>query len=255
MMLSITSRHQSILNKLQEEGYVNVLDLCKALDVSAVTIRKDLKLLEEKGLLFRSHGGASMHNPYINEKPVNEKEYIRSEEKIRIGKAAAQLIFPDDTFIIASGTTVLALARHIKPAGGLTAITASLNVALELNRHPEIEVLQLGGSLRKSSFSVAGSFSEMMLENFSCNKLFLGIDGIDLEFGISTTNILEAQLNQKMISASQKTIVLADSSKFGRRGFGKICNLDELDQIITDKEAPDHDVKALEEMGIEVTLV
>jgi DeoR family transcriptional regulator of aga operon len=255
MMLSITSRHQSILNKLQEEGYVNVLDLCKALDVSAVTIRKDLKLLEEKGLLFRSHGGASMHNPYINEKPVNEKEYIRSEEKIRIGKAAAQLILPDDTFIIASGTTVLALARHIKPVGGLTAITASLNVALELNRHPEIEVLQLGGSLRKSSFSVAGSFSEMMLENFSCSKLFLGIDGIDLEFGISTTNILEAQLNQKMISASQKTIVLADSSKFGRRGFGKICNLDELDQIITDKEAPDHDVKALEEMGIEVTMV
>lgn len=254
-MLSITSRHQSILNKLQEEGYVNVLDLCKALDVSAVTIRKDLKLLEEKGLLFRSHGGASMHNPYINEKPVNEKEYIRSEEKMRIGKAAAQLILPDDTFIIASGTTVLALARHIKPVGGLTAITASLNVALELNRHPEIEVLQLGGSLRKSSFSVAGSFSEMMLENFSCNKLFLGIDGIDLEFGISTTNILEAQLNQKMISASQKTIVLADSSKFGRRGFGKIGNLDELDQIITDREAPDHYIKALEEMGIEVTLV
>ena len=254
-MLSITSRHQSILNKLQEEGYVNVHDLCKALDVSAVTIRKDLKLLEEKGLLFRSHGGASLSNPYINEKPVNEKEHIREEEKRRIGKAAAQLITTDDTFIVASGTTVLALARYIKPAGRLTAITASLNVALELNRHLEIDVLQLGGALRKSSFSVAGSFSESMLENFSCSKLFLGIDGIDLDFGLSTTNILEAQLNKKMIAAAQKTIVLADSSKFGRRGFGKICDLDEVDQIITDKEAPEHDVKALEETGIEVTLV
>lgn len=254
-MLSIASRHQSILNKLQEEGYVNVLDLGKALDVSAVTIRKDLKLLEEKGLLFRSHGGASLSNPYINEKPVNEKEHIREEEKRRIGKAAAQLITADDTFIVASGTTVLALARYIKPAGRLTAITASLNVALELNRHLEIDVLQLGGALRKSSFSVAGSFSESMLENFSCSKLFLGIDGIDLDFGLSTTNILEAQLNRKMIAAAQKTIVLADSSKFGRRGFGKICDLDEVDQIITDREAPKHDVKALEETGIEVILV
>lgn len=254
-MLSIANRHQAILDKLQEAGYVNVLDLGKNLDVSAVTIRKDLKLLEEKGLLFRSHGGASLHNPYINEKPVNEKEHIRADEKIRIGRKAAQLVKRDDAIIIASGTTVLALARHIRPQGHLTAITASLSVALELNKHDEIEVLQLGGVLRKSSFSIAGNFGEAMLENFSCSKLFLGTDGIDLEFGLTTTNLMEAHLNQSMIKASQKTIVLADSSKFGRRGFGKICSLEDCDQIITDKEAPPHYVKALEEKGIEVVLV
>lgn len=254
-MLSIANRHQAILNKLQEEAYVNVLELGKALDVSAVTIRKDLKLLEEKGLLFRSHGGASLHNPYINERPVNEKEHIQAEEKARIGQAAAKLIVRDDAIIIASGTTVLALAHSIKPIAKLTAITASLSVALELNKHPDIEVLQLGGILRKSSFSIAGSYGETMLENFSCSKLFLGIDGIDLEFGLTTTNLMEAQLNQKMIRAAQKTIVLADSSKFGKRGFGKICSLDDLDQIITNKDAPPHYVRALEEKGIEVTLV
>jgi DeoR family transcriptional regulator of aga operon len=254
-MLSIAKRHQAILDKLQQEGYVNVLDLCRGLDVSAVTIRKDLKLLEDKGLLFRSHGGASLHNPYINERPVNEKEHIRADEKTRIGIAAAATITQDDAILIASGTTVAALARNIRPVGQLTAITASLTVALELNRHPEIEVMQLGGTLRKSSSSVAGPLGEAMLENFSCSKLFLGIDGIDLEFGLTTTNMLEAGLNQKMMKACQKTIVLADSSKFGRRGFGKICALEEIDRIITDKDAPPHFIKALEEKGIEATLV
>jgi len=253
-MLSIARRHQAILDKLQEKGYVNVLDLCKGLDVSAVTIRKDLKLLEDKGLLFRSHGGASLHNPYINERPVNEKEHIQADEKTRIGKYAAHLITENDAIIIASGTTVMALARHIKPQGHLTAITASLSVAMELNRHPETEVVQLGGTLRKSSSSVAGSFGEAMLEHFSCSRLFLGIDGIDLEFGLTTTSVMEAHLNQKMMRAAQKTIVLADSSKFGRRGLGKICQLDEFDQIITDPGAPGHFIKALEEKGIEVTI-
>lgn len=254
-MSSITGRHQSILNKLKDQGYVNVLDLGKELDVSTVTIRKDLKLLEDKGLLFRSHGGASLHNPYINEMPVNEKEHIRYEEKSRIAQAAARLIMPNDTIIIASGTTVLALARHIKAEGKLTVITASLSVALELNRHAETEILQLGGTLRKSSSSVAGTFSELMLEQFSCSKLFLGIDGLDPEFGITTTNVLEASLNKKMMRSAQKTIVLADSTKFGRRGFGKICPLDQIDQVITDKDAPDHFIKTIEQKGIEVTVV
>lgn len=251
----MANRHQAILDKLQDAGYVNVLDLGKTLDVSAVTIRKDLKLLEEKGLLFRSHGGASLHNPYINEKPVGEKEHIQTAEKTAIGQAAAQLVERDDAIIIASGSTVLALARAIRPQGRLTAITASLNVALELNKHAEIEVLQLGGVLRKSSFSVAGAFGEAMLENFSCSKLFLGTDGIDPEFGLTTTNLMEAHLNRRMIKAAQRTIVLADSSKFGRRGFGRICSLEDCDEIITDKHAPPHYVKALEEKGIEVLLV
>lgn len=254
-MSIIANRHQAILDKLQQEGSVNVVDLCDQLNVSAVTIRKDLKLLEDKGLLFRSHGGASLHNPYINEKPVNEKEHIRADEKTRIGKAAARLITPDDSIIIASGTTVLAFARQVSPSARFTAITASLNVALELNRHPDIEVLQLGGSLRKSSFSITGPFGEEMLQVFSCSKLFLGIDGIDPDFGLTTTSLHEAHLNQKMIQAAQKVIVLADSSKFGKRGFGKICSLDEVDQIITDKDANPHFVKILEEKGIEVMQV
>ncbi|RAJ80297.1 DeoR family transcriptional regulator of aga operon [Chitinophaga dinghuensis] len=254
-MINIAERHKYILDKLQEKGSVSVLDLCKELDVSAVTIRKDLKLLEDKSLLFRSHGGATTANPYTNDKPVNEKEHIRREEKQAIGQAAAALIDANDAIIIASGTTVQALARHIHPRGQLMVITGALNVSLELLRHPEIEVIQLGGHLRNSSSSVTGPYAERVLADFSCSKLFLGVDGIDLEFGFTTTNIMEAHLNQKMMSTAQKTIVLADSSKFGKRGFGRICGLEEVDEIITDKGIPEHVVKQLEEAGVKVTLV
>ncbi len=254
-MSTAAERHQFILSKLQKEGKVNVLDLCTALNVSSVTIRKDLKLLEDKNLLFRTHGGGTSSNPYTIDRPVNEKEKIRSEEKMDIGAAAAKLFEPDDCIIIASGTTVLSLARNIKPEGHLTVITAALNVATELNHHPQVEVLVLGGILRKSSSSATGLYAERILDDFSCSKLFLGVDGIDLDFGLTTTHVQEAQLNRKMIAASQKTIVLADSSKFGKRGFGRICGLEDVEQIITDSGISDHLVEKLKGMGIEVTIV
>lgn len=254
-MSSLTDRHQHIITKLRKEGNVKVLDLCSELNVSSVTIRKDLKLLEDKQLLFRTHGGGTMSNPYTADKPVKEKEKIQSGEKSSIGEAAANLVEPNDCILIASGTTVLSLARNIYPKGNLTVITAALNVAMELIRHPEIEVIQLGGILRKSSSSVTGNYAENILEDFSCSKLFLGVDGIDLEFGLTTTNMMEAQLNKKMIKASQKTIVLADSTKFGKRGFGKICGLEDIEQIITDSGISDHMVESLKGMGIEITIV
>ncbi|MBN8782576.1 MAG: transcriptional regulator [Sphingobacteriales bacterium SCN 48-20] len=254
-MRTLAERHQHILSRLKKEGKVSVVDLCRELDVSSVTIRKDLKLLEDKSLLFRTHGGGTSINPYTVDRPVNEKEKIHAEEKHRIGMVAAALIEPNDCVIIASGTSVLSLARCIKPEGTVTVITAALNVATELNVHPGIEVLLLGGILRKSSSSATGIYAEKVLDDFSCSKLFLGVDGIDMEFGLSTTNVMEAQLNRKMIAASQKTIVLADSSKFGKRGFGRICGLEDVEQVITDAGISEHTVEMLKGMGIEVTIV
>lgn len=253
--MTITERHHTILDFLSKEGFVNVLELCKKLNVSSVTIRKDLKLLEDKGLLFRTHGGATLNNPYTTDKPVNVKEKLQSEEKERIGSYAAQLLHSDDSIIIASGTTVLAFAKKIKIDSSLTVITGALNVALELTRHPNIEVIQLGGIVRKSSSSVAGPYAQNILNDFFCTKLFLGVDGIDIEYGLTTTSATEAHLNRQMIAVSQKVIVLTDSTKFSKRGFGRICGLQEVDQIITDKGISDHYIGTLESMGIEVTIV
>ncbi len=253
--LTLTERHQLIIEKLKKEGSVKVFDLCNELNVSSVTIRKDLKLLEDKDLLFRTHGGGTVSNPYTVDRPVNEKAGIHTGEKSDIGAAAARLIEPNDCILIASGTTVLSLARNIEPQGNLTVITAALNVAMELVNHPGIEVIQLPGLIRKTSSSATGIYAENMLSDFSCSKLFLGVDGIDVEFGLTTTNMMEAQLNKKMIQASQKTIVLADSSKFGKRGFGRICGMEDIEQVITDSNISEHMVETLRGMGIEVTVV
>jgi len=253
--MNSVERHQFILKRLQDKGSINVLDLGKELDVSTVTIRKDLKLLEERQMLFRTHGGATLNNPYTIDRSVVEKEKMQSEEKARIAETAALMVEANDSIIIASGTTVLAMARHIHPIGNLTVVTSALNVAIELNRHQHVEILQLGGMMRSTSTSVAGPYAEKILENFFCSKLFLGVDGIDPDFGLTTTNGLEAHLNRKMIEVSQKTIVLADSTKFGKRGFGRICGFDEIDEIITDKDIPPHMLKELESMGVKVTIV
>lgn len=253
--MNTVERHQVIIEKVQKDGQVKVQDLCDEFNVSSVTVRKDLKLLEEKGMLYRMHGGATQTNPYATDRHVNEKEKIHFSEKRGIGEVAANMVTANDSILIASGTTVLSLAKHIKPQENLTVITSALNVALELNQHLEIDVIQLGGILRKRSSSVTGMYAENNLSDFSCSKLFLGVDGIDLDFGLTTANVQEARLNREMIKVSQKTIVLADSTKFGKRGFGRICGFDSIDEIITDTGISDFTREALEEIGIKVTVV
>ena len=250
MTLNIIDRHKLILEKLEQNGFVNVNDLSQEFNVSPVTIRKDLKLLEERKLLFRSHGRAIPVNPYITEHHVNIKEKINTNEKKRIAMAAGLTLEPFDSIIIASGTSVIEFARHIKPVEGLTVLTASLNTALILSENSTIDVMQLGGSVRSSSSSVIGPIGEKMLSEFTFTKLFLGVDGIDLEYGLTTTNAMEASLNKAMIKAAQKIIVLADSSKFGRKGFGRICGLEDVDQIITDKGLDQKTKTRLIELGM-----
>ena len=150
---------------------------------------------------------------------------------------------------------MLALAREIKPAGKLTVITSAIQVAGELVKHANIDVLQLGGLMRHSSSSVVGSYAENILSDFFCTKLFLGVDGIDFGFGITTSNSMEAQLNKQMMQVVQKVIVLADHTKFGKRGFSRICGLDEIDEIITDKNISPSIVEKCKSSGIHVTVV
>lgn len=252
MILSIAERHKYILNTLHKEGFVKVVDIAKKLDVTTVTVRKDLKALEEKGLLYRTHGSASPVNPHTADRNVKEKEKIRTKEKQLIGIFAARLIEEDDSIIINSGSTICAFAEQIEPKDRLTVVTSSIKATSILGEHEGINVSQLGGTLRRSSMSVIGSYTLSFLENITCSKVFLGVDGIDPDFGVTTSNIEEAELNRAMMSVSLKTIVLCDSSKFGRKGFGKICNLDKIDVVVTDEGISPSMCKLLEEHGVEV---
>lgn len=247
-------RHEMIMELLIKHGTVQVSELVDVLDVSAVTVRKDLTELEKSDKLYRNHGRAVLINPYINNRSVNEKEKLATDEKHAIGREAASLITRDDSICIASGTTVHALARNIQPIHKLTVVSASLVVSNILSQHENIDIIQLGGMLRHSSLSVVGEYSARILNDCSFSKLYLGVDGIDFEYGITTTEIREAALNQKMIAAAQKTIVLADSSKFGRRGFARIADIDVVDIIITDDGVSPKVVKKMEDLGIELII-
>ncbi len=248
-------RHNLILETLMKHESIPVSNLSMLLDVSAVTIRKDLSELEKNSKLYRSHGRAILIDPYINNRSIIEKENLARHEKAQIGQLASSLITKDDSIIIASGTTVLAMARCIKPIHRLTVISASLKVSELLGANEAIDLIQLGGTLRTSSLSVVGKYAENALQGFSCSKLFIGVDGIDLDFGITTTDMRESDLNRAMMRTAQKTIVLADSSKFRRRGFSKIADIEDIDVIITDSNIPDKIAQAIEDRGIEIKVV
>lgn len=254
-MSSIAKRHKYILDELRIHGYVKVSELSESLEVSEVTIRKDLKQLEDKKLLYRNHGGASSLSSIISDKHIDVKEKMQSEEKAKIAQKAVSLIEPNDKIMIASGTTLLAFANELSTSENITVITSSVKVSLALCYNPSIEVIQLGGTMRKNSVSIIGHYAENILKSLSCDKLFLGVDGIDLDYGLTTSDTNEARINQQMIEASQRTIILTDSSKFSKRGFCKICDINQIHHIITDKGAPSHIIDMIRERGIEVTLV
>lgn len=255
-MGNIAQRHKYILEQLKKEDYVKVQELSKILNVSEVTIRKDLKYLEDRKMLSRNHGSASNVLTIMPDRHIDVKEKIQIEEKCKIAEAAKALIEENDKIILASGTTTLAFANAINESNiPISVITPSVKVSLALCYNPNIEIIQLGGVMRKNAASVIGNEAEEMLKGISCNKLFFGIDGLDLDYGLTTSSLSEAHIHQAMIECSQKIIVLVDSTKFGKRGFCKICNINKVHHVITDSNAPIHTINALRENDIEVTIV
>lgn len=253
--MTLAERHDFIMDLLQQQGSVSVAALAERLKVSEVTIRKDLTLLEEKKMLYRAHGSAILINPYINDRPVNEKEKHNAAEKRAIGIRAASLVTPGrlDPHRVGNHDALPGPRDQGAGAGGRSSPRGQDRPASSCATRTSTWCT--GGMVRNTSVSAVGVYAERMLQDFSCSKLYLGVDGIDLEYGLSTTNLMEAGLNRAMIRTAQKTIVLADSSKFGRRGFSKICDLSDVDQIITDSNVSPHTLAQLRSQGIEVTVV
>lgn len=248
-------RHQRILDLLYKDDSVPVTELVDSLNVSAVTIRKDLAELESAGRLYRSHGRANIINHSFTSKQTNRREKMTYRaEKEAIARVAASLIEPDDCVTLSAGTTVCALANALEPSGRLTVITPSLHVGGIMGSYPSTTVYQLGGVLQHDTLSIVGRTAEEALKWFAPGKLFLGVSGIDLDFGLSAHEFREAMLNQAMIKAAQKKIVLADSSKFGRRGFSRVAAISEIDMIITDTGIAPAMVREIEALGVEVKI-
>ena len=253
-MKVLNERQSKILESLETKKYISVNELSEKLKVSVVTIRKDLTLLEQEGYLHRTHGGASKQMRYVFDQTVTEKETQNVEEKTRIITKALDFIKENEFIILSSGTTVNLLAQKLYGFRNLTVLTPSLRVAVEVCKNPNVNTIHLGGEVRKNSTSTIGVLAEETLSNFSCTTLFLGIEGIDLDYGLSSTNVGEAHLNKKMMERVDKTIVLADSSKIHKRGFGFICYVEKIDMLITDSNVDPEFVEELEKRGVEVVI-
>ena len=249
-------RRRKILQMVEKDGQVTITDLARRFRVSSVTVRADLDGLSENGTLLRSHGGAVKRNE-AQDYPLRLKASLHRSEKIRIAQAAGQLVRANDTIILDSGTTTAEIAtwlkeRQVRP---LTVITNALNISLELVDAPGISVIVLGGLLRPLSHSLVGPQAEAMLGDLHADKFFLGVDGFDLEAGPSTPDVLEAQLNSRMVLVAKETVVVADSSKLGRRSVSRIAPTERINGLITDRRAPADFVDALRKRGTQVTLV
>ena len=250
-------RRREMLSLLDRNGRVRVDELVKKYGVSAVTIRADLEVLAQGGTLVRSHGGAIKPLSPAQDHPLPLKQSVYHAEKVRIGRAAAQLVKPHGTVILDSGTTTLELALSLKQktTDRITVITHALNVATALADAPNLTLIMLGGVLRHVSGSFVGPDAERMIEGIHADHFFLAVDGLDPVVGLTTPDILEAKLNGLMMRAAKETTVVADSSKFGRRSVSVIGGMDLVHRVITDRKAPEEMLADLRGRGIEVILV
>ena len=251
---STTGRRAIILEILDKDGQVDVQDLSTKLGVSEVTIRKDLGRLEEKRVLIRTRGGAIKATPVNVGVELDAKRKIQPEEKKAIGKLAASLINEGETIILDSGSTTLAMVEHLESFSDLQLITNSLSIAFEVRKFPHIRTIIPGGVLRPESESLVGSMALENFGNFRSNKLFLGVDGLDINTGLSTPFMDEAAMNRKMIEIASEVIVVADSSKFMKTSFLKIDDLDKVDVIVTDSGIDSEICDRLREIGLEVLI-
>lgn len=251
---STTERRVLLLKKLDLEGQVDVKVLSEELGVSEVTIRNDLKKLEEKKILIRTRGGAIKTDRVANDVNISDKNSLYFEEKQRIGKAAAELIEEGDTIILDSGSTTMEITKHLSGFKHLTIISNAVNVAIALADMKNTNVIVPGGILRKNSLSLVGSAAEENLQNYFCDKLFLAVDGFHLTHGLSTPNVEEAHLNRKMIGISKRVVVVTDSSKFMKRSLAAICPISKVDIVVTDSGILPKDLTELENAGVKVII-
>jgi DeoR/GlpR family transcriptional regulator of sugar metabolism len=253
-------RRQAILDELAQRQAVRVTELSQAFGVSEVSVRRDLSHLERQGYLRRIHGGAvSVPNARAQLSQAMSGASAHAAEKASIGRAAAELVRPGDRLLFDSGSTVLEVARHLPPdlreSGNLTVITSSLPIVRELGPCKGIHLILLGGVFLPQYEVVVGPPTIAQLSGLHADKLFLGADGLTSAKGVTTANVLEAEVDRAAIEAASQVIIVADSSKIGLIGLTTIMPLDDVKKLITDGGAPAEFVGELRRQGAEVILV
>lgn len=255
-----TARHNAILKALQANSSISVVDLSDALEASAITIRRDLLQLENRGLLRRTHGGAVsleplFYEPFKKDSTFQDLVTRFAPEKRRIGRAAASHILKGSSIALTPGTTTSEVVRNLAPDSNIRVITNAINVGMELSKRKDIDVYVTGGHLRGDWFSLVGSGTADSLRRVFVDIAFIGANAIDAEAGLTCHNPEEAEVNRILVNHATKKIAVIDSSKFNRRTEWQICAIHDIDILITDSGATDLQVGPFKEAGLIVERV
>lgn len=250
-------RQRMIQDILEREGVVRTTELRELLKVSAVTIRSDLRELENAGLCEIIWGGAvAKRPPQEAEQLLLERSHLYVEEKQRIGARAAQLIEVGQTIILDAGTTTVEIITHLpNDLEFLRVVTPALNVAVAASYFPQIELVMTGGMLRHLTRSLVGDQVLRSLEMIHADWTFLATGAFSIDYGVTTSNMLEVEVKRTMAQRGAKVVLMADSSKFNRKRSLLVVPIQKIDVLITDMGLSDADTHALEDVGVEVLRV
>lgn len=251
-----SERRRQISAMLRSQGSVQVVSLSDMFGVSMQTIRKDLHYLQEHGVAARAYGGAiAAEAVNVSTEPaIESKRVSHPDEKQRIGQLAAAMVEPGDSIMLDSGTTAVQVARFLPDHEDLTVVTNDFNVLAALTQKRNIRILMLGGELRRKNMAFYGAQTIAALDDLLLDKLFLGVDGFDVERGITTHHEAESLLNRKMVEVARRVIAITDSSKFGKVCLHRIIDIGELDDLVTDRGAPEFIAKAAEDLSFRLHL-
>jgi DeoR family transcriptional regulator of aga operon len=244
----------AILERLTVDGSVSVVATARSLDVSAATIRRDLRLLESQRMLERTHGGAVPHG-VLYELPLRYKTARQPAQKRRIAQEAASRVLEGWAIGLTGGTTTTEVARALVDRPRLTVVTNALNIAAEIAVRPNLKLVVTGGVARPESYELVGPIAEASLEGLNLDMVFLAVDGISPRAGLTTHHEIEAGTDRALLSRADQVVVVADSSKLGHVAFARICELADVDELITDDGAEPGDVAAIRDAGVRVTMV
>lgn len=248
-------RQDEIARLITQDGRARVSDLSARFAVSAVTIRKDLLVLEDQRRLVRTHGGAIAPLRSGPEPAFDIRERLQRDEKMRIGAAAASRVSDGESILLDASTSALWIARDLWSKGAwqaLTVVTNSIRIATELGGHPRITVLMIGGRVRWEALSTVGPLGDAVFGRVNVQKAFLGAAGFTIEEGLSDAMEEEAQIKRSMVNAAHDVYAVVDHTKWGRIASSTFCRTERLTGVFTDGQAPQEMVGALRDMGAEV---
>jgi DeoR/GlpR family transcriptional regulator of sugar metabolism len=253
--ISGTDRQNQILLLVRNQQRISVADICKQFSVSEATARRDLETLANQGRVQRVHGGAIAFTQAPPEQPILQRQDEQSTEKVRIGQAAAGLVQEGETIFLGSGTTVVEMARALRSHRNLTVITNSLPVINALADTEGMTIICLGGMVRNSELSFIGHITELSLAEVRADKVFIGTRAISLEHGLTHEYLPETMTDRAILNSGREIVVLADHTKFGRAGAVLLVPVERIHTIVTDADASEDFVEAVEQKGIRVIQV